>query len=123
MTRKRDCAAARPTAESLLPRRPPTSMQQLKPSTPFNLPAGGLGQLGQETRPKRSGGQLWNERRPLMFLWLPNTNSGARKWLHGQLSHCVAGSSVGGLIWVTGDGGRNEDCTNCAPLRECAATL
>src|SRR6185436_725940 len=63
-------------------------------------------------------GPLWNEQRPLMFLWLPNTDSGQE-----VASWPAAGSSVGGLIRVTGDGGRNEDCTNCAPLRECAATL
>ena len=58
--------------------RPPTPMQQLKLSTK-SYAAEGLAQLGKGPLPSSPAGQLWNEHRPLMFLWLPNANSGAQE--------------------------------------------
>ena len=69
-----------------------------------------------------SAAQLWNECRPLMFLWLPNANSGPLErplWQAVALCRRIKRRRFNS----TGCGeGRNEDCTNCAPLRECAAT-
>ena len=53
------------------------SMQQLKFSTRLKRICRSRRGVGQRTLPSSQAAQLWNECRPLMFLWLPNANSGA----------------------------------------------
>ena len=78
VTRKRDCAAARPTgrepasAWSSDSNAAAEAQHNVQGTCPKAWATWAKGPL-----PSSPVSQLWNEYRPLMFLWLPNANSGA----------------------------------------------
>ena len=62
--------------EGLLPRGPPTLNAAAEAhKAQAYLPKASRG-VGQRILPRSQAAQLWNQCRPLMFLWLPNANSG-----------------------------------------------
>jgi hypothetical protein len=59
-------------------------LQQLKPTTMLSISRRLGSVVGKRPRPSSPAWQLWNERRPLMFLWLSNNQFRRPGWASWQ---------------------------------------